>query len=161
MNTVYQWQGEDVSVSFGYVYQNENLDKPSYWYNFECNNTRELDGTYKPNTILHTNGKRVALLPAVQVSYKSEKPFLIANHYGIGVHKLINGGWPNYAHFSLNGEFVTDAAPYFEIRQFDIRGYETHEAARKAWQKKTYPNEFAKSEALRASMRTFMKNVVK
>ena len=32
---MYQWQGENVKVVFGYCTITENKEKPLYWYNYE------------------------------------------------------------------------------------------------------------------------------
>lgn len=132
----YQWQGQPVKVEFGYCYVNENIEKPLYWYNYEC--SREMD-------------KR-ALIGAVRITTEQGK-FCLSNHFGIAVHKLINGGWPGYAHFSLDGETFEEwpdrEKSMMEVRKFDLEGYEEHEAKRRTWQKKNYPEEFERSEALR------------
>ena len=157
MKNQYQWQGEPVEVRFGYVYQEENTEKPIFWYNFECNNKEELNGDFKHDHFVANNGNHFALIPAVEVTYGKEKSFLLANHYGIGVHKLINGGWPTYAHFSLSGQFKESAAPYFAIKQFDLLGYEEHESKRNNWQKANFPEEYSRLESLRDTIRNLRK----
>lgn len=145
----YQWQGEPVKVKFGYVVQQENSEKPMYWYNFECYNKQELDGSFKDDHFVKDNGKHFSLISAIQVESNAGYKFLLANHYGIGVAKLLKGGWPNHTHFSLDGEFTESKAPYFAFKVFDLDGYEKHESARRNWQRKTYPIEFDRMEQFR------------
>lgn len=147
-NNKYQWQGEPVTVKFGYVVQTENSEKPMYWYNFECYNKEELDGSFKDDHFVKDNGKHFCLIPAIEVS-TGKSVFILSNHYGIGVAKLLKGGWPNHAHFSLDGEFTESKAPYFAFKEFDLEGYENHESERRNWQKKTYPLEFERMEQFR------------
>ena len=149
-SNTYQWQGENVSARFGYVIQNENVEKPMCWYNFECYTSEQLDGRFKDNHFVRANGLHFALIPAIEVEAKNGYRFLLSNHYGIGVSKLLKGGWPNHAHFSLSGEFHEDNAPYYAIKEFDLDGYEAHESARRNWQKKNYPVEFERVEMLRS-----------
>jgi len=160
MKLAYQWRGEPCEVKFGYVIQSENKEKPLYWYNFECYNSKQLDDTFKPDHMVKDNGDHFALIPAVQIS-QGKSTFVLANHYGIGLSKLIKGGWPNHAHFSLDGEFKESNAEYDAIKEFDLDGYERHESARKDWQRKNYPKEFADMENLRNSMRNHIKNLAK
>lgn len=130
-----QWQGDPVKTKFGYCNVSENKEKNLWWYNFECNEDVILQG--------------VAAIPAIEVTYGNQK-FCIANHFGIGYHKLIHGGWPNYSHFSLPDDgFVEDHHSEFNIHKFDLEGYEQHEAERRKWQKQQFPEEFEKMERLR------------
>lgn len=129
----YQWQGEPVKVEFGTCVVEENKDKPMWWYNFECN---------------LTHPKGIAVIEAVRVIHETGS-FILANHCGIAVHKLLNGGWPNYAHFSLDGDFKASKSPVYKITEFDLFGYELHEAGRRKWQRENFPAEFERSEALR------------
>ncbi len=149
MKKKYQWQGEPVTVKFGYVLQQENKEKPMYWYNFECHTKEQINGDREIDHMVMNNGSHFSLIPAIKVTTGSDSEFLLANHFGIGVRKLLKGGWPNHAHFSLNGEFKESAAPYFKIASFDLDGYEKHESDRRSWQKKEYPEQFEKLEALR------------
>jgi hypothetical protein len=149
----YQWQGEPVEVQFGYVTQEENSEKPMYWYNFECYNREKLEGGFKPGRDVFANGKHFACIPALKVTSKNGYSFLLANHYGIGVNKLLKGGWPNMPHYSLDGEFSESILPYFRITKFDEDGYCNHESARKDWQKKEYPEEFERLERFRAGFK--------
>lgn len=151
MKGQYQWQGEPVKVRFGVVIQYENAEKPMYWYNFECNTREEINGEIKINHMVSNSGKHLALIPAVEVEMADGDKILLANHYGIAVHKLANGGWPNYGHFSLDGEFKEDNASYYAFKKFDLEGYEQHESNRRNWQKKNFPKEFERLELLRLS----------
>jgi|GEM_PF-3125348 hypothetical protein len=147
----YQWQGDPVSVRFGYVNQQENSEKPLYWYNFECYTKEEIDGSFKDDHFVKSNGNHFSLIPAIEVTTKQGNKFLIANHYGIGVSKLLKGGWPNHTHFSLNGTFEESGARYFAFKSFDLDAFERHESERRNWQKITYPIEFEKMEQFRNS----------
>jgi hypothetical protein len=160
MKNNYEWQGKPCDVLFGYVLQEENTEKPLYWYNFECHTKEKPDGSFKPERMCCANGKHFAVIPAVQVTQDGYS-FLLANHYGIGVHKLKNGGWPNYAHFSLNGKFEESSAPYFAFKKFDLEEYERHESERRKWQKKEYPVNFEKLELLRQAGKSLYKGITK
>lgn len=153
MKANYQWQGEPVSVRFGFVNQQENSEKPMYWYNFECYNKEEIDGSFKDDHFVKNNGKHFSLIPAIEVKSQDGYTFILANHYGIGISKLLKGGWPNHTHFSLDGDFNEDNAPYFAFKEFDLEGYEKHESERNKWQKKNYPAEFEKMQRLRNLIR--------
>lgn len=145
----YQWQGEPVKVRFGYVPQDENTEKPMYWYNFECYNKKELNGTFKEDHFVRDNGKHFAIIPAIEVESASGYKFTLANHFGIGISKLIKGGWPNHTHFSLSGEFKESRSEPYLLLSFDLDGYEKHEAARNSWFKREYPDEYKKLQALK------------
>lgn len=127
----YQWQGEAVKIKFGNCIIERNKEKPLYWYNYEC----------------HLQHGEKACIPVIQITTKDNQVFIIANHFGIGVHKLINGGWPNYTHFSLNGKFSTK--PQLKYAEFDLDNYSVYEAEREKWQKKTCPDEYNKMLQLR------------
>lgn len=148
MKFKYLWQGEPVSVKYGYVVQCENKEKVMFWYNFECNTKQPLNGYREPDHMVMDNGDHFSLIPAIEVTYQ-DQTFTLANHYGIGISKLLKGGWPNHAHFSLMGEFKESNEPWFKITSFDLEGYEKHESDRRNWQKKEYPEQFEKMEALR------------
>ncbi len=137
MKLNYQWQGEPVKYKFGNCIVRENREKPMWWYNFECLTNKVSIG--------------MECIPVIQVIPKSGRSFMIANHFGIGHHKLINGGWPNYAHFSVDGEFSD--WPELRYDEFDHEGYSEHEAARRKWQKEKYPEEFERMEALRKTIK--------
>lgn len=133
----YKWHGEPVKTRFGFYKIDENKAKPLYWYNFECAH----DVFYNPII------SQRAYVPCIEVSTSDGQVFYIANHFGIGVHKLLAGGWPSHSHFSLSGGiFEENWNDVFY--QFDLDGYEKHEAKRRKWQQKEFPDEFAKSERL-------------
>ncbi|MFA5934962.1 MAG: hypothetical protein WC827_03705 [Candidatus Paceibacterota bacterium] len=124
---MYQWQGEKVKVKFGFCTPSENIEKPLWWYNYEVNCLREA-------------------IPAIMIN----NDFVISNHFGIGVYKLMQGGWPNCTHFSLPKDlFMEDRAQCFRIVDFNLDEYSEHEAKRLKWQKENFPIEFEKMEALR------------
>lgn len=127
----YFWQGEPIKTDFGFVIVNEAVDKPLYWYNYEVLNN--------------------ITIPAIKCTAKDGYEFIIANHHGIGAHKLMNGGWPSHTHFSLPndakfegkeelGVFRVD----FYINKFDELAYSKHESDRNNWQRLRYPAEFQK-----------------
>lgn len=149
----YKWQGEPVKVLFGYVKQLANTDKPLYWYNFECINKENAYGEFIPDHMVTMKGENLALIPAVKVIH-SAGSFLLANHFGIGVNKLLKGGWPNMPHYSLDGEFKESSERHFKFVSFDEDGYCDHEAKRRSWQKKNYPIEFQKMEDFKAAFKT-------
>ena len=142
-NPAYKWQGEPVKVQFGIVFVRENEDKPIWWWNYECRGHDDGTGL-----------KTCALIEAVKVIHSGGE-FVIANHFGIGVSKLLKGGWPNHSHFSLpKEEFEAHGPTDLEVRlpfiiEFDEPGYANHESNRNNWQKKEYPEEYAKLEGLR------------
>jgi hypothetical protein len=133
--TDYKWQGEKVKVKFGYCRVEENHGKPLWWYNYEC----------------YPDGD--AIIPAVVVTDKMGYRFMIANHFGIGINKLLKGGWPDQTHFSFDGIFIVDGSfiehnhPMF--KEFDLDGFEEHEKKRREWQKLHYPEEYEQSEKLK------------
>jgi len=132
------WQGEEIKKWFGYCKVYTNKDKPLYWYNFECE-------------ISTIHG--MELIPAIKIEYDGVL-FCIANHFGIGYHKLINGGWPNYRHFSLPVEsFEESHKPAFNFHSFDLDAYSQHEAMREQWQKKNFPDEYEKFEKMRIQIK--------
>jgi len=125
----YQWQGKPVKVRFGGCLVKQIKDKPLWWWNYECDNP-----------------KGSAYIPTLEIETQDGEVFLISNHYGIGVHKLENGGWPNYVHFSVEGKFEeTDTLTW---DKFKLHFYEEHEAGRARWQKENYPEEYQKKRAL-------------
>jgi len=138
--SVYKWQGQPVEVEHGLCLVTVNEEKPLYWYNYEAS--------------MEIGGK---LIEAIKVKVKDSHSFCIANHFGIGVHKLLNGGWPNYQHFSLDIKLFDGCIPEsMAIKKFNLEGFEEYETNRRAWQKKEYPEDFEKSERLRKS---FYKNI--
>ena len=153
MKNKYQWQGTPCEVIFGYVLQHESIEKPLYWYNFECYNRQQPDDSFKEDRMVSANGLHYACIPAVKVT-QGQQSFLLANHCGIGFHKLINGGWPNYSHFSLNGKFEESNAPYFAFKKFNLEDYEHHESERNNWQRRTYAQEYAKLKEIRDNFKS-------
>lgn len=149
-NHNYQWQGVPVEVRFGTVRVEVEKDKPLYWYNFE---------------ILEMRTSRVT---ALEVTYQepgsdSKQVFCISNHFGVGVHKLEAGGWPNKQHFSLPKDFTEyTAEEWTEYEQiptsFDPLGFANHEFKRDEWQKKNYPEEYGNRQALIDSFRKSQQN---
>ena len=129
MKANYQWHGESVRVRFGNCIVKENKEKPLYWYNYEC----------------YPEGK--ACIPVIEVTTKGGQVFMISNHFGIGVYKLLKGGWPDTSHFSVEGEFSTK--PQLKITEFDPEGYAAYEAEREKWQAENYPEEYEKVSHLR------------
>ena len=145
----YQWHGQPVKVEFGYCRVTENKEKPLWWYNYEC-----LWDDYHQKE-RRSAGEKFAHVPAIKVHGEGQ-PFCIANHHGIGVHKLINCGWPSHKHFSLPVEGFASCSSLpkeenmlYSIRKFDLELFEKHEAGRRAWQKRNYPEDFAMMEELR------------
>lgn len=135
----YKWQGEPVKVEFGYGIVNTDEEKPLYWYNYEC----ETD----PSGISKTE------IPAVRVTYK-DQVFVIANHFGCGVHKLENGGWPNIGHMSLpDDSFKPCKDEWCYFPKYDRASFSEYEKERRLWQEQTYPEEYAKSEALKEAIK--------
>lgn len=132
MKQNYQWQREPVKVEFGLSTVRENKEKSLWWYNFECNESYP---------------KGVGVIAAIRIITKDDYSFVLANHSGIGVHKLINGGWPNYSHFDLPDTSFKKGG--FRITEFDELEYSRHEAERNKWQKENYPEEYKKIESLR------------
>lgn len=121
----YCWHGEPVEVVFGCSYVSENVDKPMYWYNYECRNSSVIGND---------------LIPAIKITLKDGQSWVIANHFGIGIYKLLQGGWPNCVHFSLDLDtFKEDKAKHFKLTEFDHDRYSEHEAARRKWQKANTP----------------------
>ena len=141
----YQWHGKEVGVRFGHYVTKPNTDKPLFWYNFECD-------------VMPTNAHDGSVhLDAIEVTYTEDggivQVFCIANHFGIGVHKLRNGGWPSHRHFSFSGgrfvEFDNGLAP----KRFDEKGFAAYEAWRDAWMRKADPSEYERMESLRKLIR--------
>ena len=131
----YYWQGESVKIKFILAQVAPDLKNPIYWFNYEC--------------ALSENS--TAKIPCVQVFYRDE-PFIIANHFGIGVHKMINGGWPNFPHHSIgdNEPFEPDENP---ILVFDKMGYKRHEESRDEWREKNYPAEYKRLSFLKSLLK--------
>jgi hypothetical protein len=134
LNTHYAWHGELVKVEFGHCHVKEQKEQTMWWYNYEC----RIGGN--------------AVVEALKVTHEG-KSFFIANHHGIGVHKLLNGGWPSHSHFGLpDGCFEpNEDLPHINSTVFDELAYSSHESARLNWQKENFPAEYEKMEALKAA----------
>lgn len=152
----YQWQGEKVKVTFGCCKVKENIEKPLYWYNYEClwddYHNKDKRGEFKG-----------AFIPAIKVKHEDYE-FVISNHFGVGVHKLINGGWPNYRHYSLpldgfigKDSLTIDEQIMYITREFDMASFQDHEDKRSKWQKIHYPNEFKLHQEKLQYAKTFLK----
>jgi hypothetical protein len=117
MKSRYKWKGTPVKVKFGYCVVSKNEEKPLCWYNYECS----LDDF------------NYSIIPAVKIL--GEEDFCISNHFGIGIHKLLNGGMDNYKHFLLPvGDFSENSKTCFcYFKELDLDGYSEHEAGREKW----------------------------
>ena len=155
----YFWQGEPVRIEFGVAYPEENKGKPLFWYNYECNWDFLQD---KPIYDTH----KFCMLPAIKIYYKDQKPFIISNHFGIGVNKLLKGGSPRHTHFSFadNVKFETideleswELKQSFKITKFDEEGFTNYEAKRNKWQKENFPEEYEAMEKIKNSFRNILK----
>lgn len=136
MKRDYQWHGEPVMVEFGLCTGGLVKDKPLWWTNYEC--------SFSP-------GKSGFAIEAVKVIYGKEE-FVISNQYGRGVHKLLNGGWPNLGHGSLPMDgFMKDDD--FAIYEYDEDAFQEYEAKREQWQKKNFPEDYKKIQSLKAMIK--------
>ena len=131
----YRWQGEPVKVEFGYCRTEYNKEKPLWWSNFEC----------YPDTM--------AAIEAIRITDKRGYSFMISNQFGIGVNKLLKGGWPDQRHYSLYGEFDKYRTPH--CKEFDEESFVIYEQMRRKWQKTFFPEEFKEMEALKNAMKRF------
>jgi hypothetical protein len=128
----YSWQGTKVHIDFGYCEVKHNDKNAIWWTNYECS--------------LQSDG--IAIIPAVRVNYNGNS-FVLSNHFGIAIHKLQNGGWPNMQHFSLSdAAFTCTNNSFYNIKQFNEFQFKVREKQRREWQRKTHPKEFAQMEAL-------------
>ncbi len=140
--TQLKWQGEPVKVESLYIKVWEYKEKPLWWFNYEVDKQRS-----------ENLGHDYAIIEALKVTYENQS-FYISNHFGVGIRKLRKGGWPNHSHFSFDGnfkEYSTNMTLHPTI-SFCLKDYENHEANRRAWQKKNFPEEFERSERLRKMM---------
>ena len=126
-----QWQGEDVSVRYGYCDVKTNVEKPMYWYNYHCRD----------------NG--CARLAAIEITTKDGMEFVIYNGHGIGWFKLFKGGWPNEGHASLDLDTFTESADY-RIEEYDQVAFRLEHGRSGAWFAEKYPEEEEKRKALLA-----------
>ena len=144
----YKWHGEPVDVEFGFCKIFRNDEKKMWWYNFECH-LADVDLTKKGEVC-----RGEADIPAIKVTPRKGDFFVLGNHFGIGIKKLVAGGWPDHQHFSLPC-FTFQADPEFRIEVFDQKSFDDHEKARREFQAKHAPAEFAKMEAMEKAMREF------
>lgn len=145
----YKWNGQPAAVEFGSCLVRTNEENPLWWYNFECYPSGKAHIPTLRITIEH--GSRVCFTSNTFIGKEKMYTFMISNHFGIGVHKLLNGGWIEYTEFSIEGSFSTNIAA--RITKFDLEGYEAHEAERAKWQQRNHPEEWAKKQALRYTIR--------
>lgn len=152
MENTLKWQGEPIIARFGFSIVKENKDKPMWWYNFECNVHQNSYDEYIPSYGM----MGIAAIPAIEVT-QHEQTFVIANHFGIGWHKLINGGSPTYSHFSItDGKFSQDNGKEWVFKEFDEEGFVKHESERSKWQKENFPEEWQNVQALKSAMRSHL-----
>lgn len=134
-----KWQGKEVKVENAWLKVYENKEHPLWWSNFEvdiCNSNLTMAANY-------------AIIEALKITYE-DSIFYISNHLGIGIRKLRKGGWPNHQHFSFHNIQECEVKHGRSITtSFCLKEYEKHESARRKWQQKNFPHEFAKSERLR------------
>lgn len=143
----FQWQGEPVTVEFGFSIIQENTDRPLYWYNYEC--------------FLNGDMGRTAV-ESIRITCGNGEQFVIANHFNIGVNKLLNGGWPNHKHSSLPDDgFYPDLDDLIKPEDliFNEEEYAEHEAARDKYFEQNYPEDFARLEALKKEGMKLYKNI--
>ena len=134
----YQWQGTFVRVEFGYSEIYPNKEKPLWWSNYECS--------------LVDDG--VAIIPSVRVHY-NKTSFVLANHFGIAIHKLENGGWPNMQHFGLQDDnFTATDKSFYNITRFNQAAYKHREQQRSKWMQINYPQQFEQMQALQKMIRS-------
>lgn len=150
-NDKYQWHGKPVRVEFGYSRVEEDKEKPLYWYNYHCHINDEYHG------VINRSSMRLksAHIPAIRITDHTGYSFAIGNMLGIGVHKVLNGGWPNIGHYSLpDSGFVSestltnDAIKVYVFKKFELEEYEAYSIRREAWFKSEYPEEYKKKMAL-------------
>ena len=131
----YFWQGEPVKITFGLCKVKRNFEKPLYWYNYECMSLGKFE---------------YALIEAILIETNDGDKFCIANHFGIGAHKLKNGGWPNFRHFSIDVDdfFEFQSMEFPAIRELKEKDFSEHEKNRSKWFEKNYPEEWSKKQEL-------------
>ena len=133
----YKWQGEVVQITFGYSEVNYNEKRALWWSNYECSKQQD----------------KIAIIPSVRVMYR-DKSFVIANHFGVAVQKLTQGGWPQYTHFSLSdAPFTSTQNSVYNIKKFDEKKYAVHEQARSKWQQKNFPQQYNQMQQLVAKIK--------
>lgn len=128
---MYRWQGQPVSVKFGFVKAVPVEETPLHWMNYYA-----------------LNGAGPQKIPAVEVRLLKQK-FMIANFYGMGERKLVAGGWPNRPHRSIPDKCeFTQVERAFRpiIEPGKMRWMEAKETA---WFSLKYPKEMERIEALK------------
>jgi len=137
----YKWQGEPVDVEFGNFHAKPDPTKPLMWFNFEC----ETD----PNRF-SSDGS--CAIPALRFTYGGQV-HIIANHYGIGCHKLRHGGWPSHQHFSFgDGRFIA-GKDFLHAKGLREKEFAAHEAERERWMRKADPVAYKRIQSLREAIR--------
>lgn len=137
----YNWQGEPVQVEFGHFHAKPDETRPLAWYNFEC----ETDPAR-----YSTDGS--CAIDAIRFTYR-DQVIIIANHFGIGEHKLRHGGWPSHRHFSFGAGKFVPLGFKFEYGRLNELEFSEHEAKREAWMRRTDPKEFERIQLLRQASR--------
>lgn len=140
----YKWQGDPVEVEFGNFHALPS-DRRLMWYNFEIES--------EPN--MSKDGSLA--IPALRFTYNGEE-HIIANHFGIGVHKLKHGGWPSHQHFSFGkGRFIA-GDDYLHCKRLREKEFAQHEAKRESWMRGTDPDGYARIQELREAARKLRAN---
>lgn len=138
----FQWNGLLIQQArFGYVIQEANIEKPMYWYNWEVEKQKAL-------------GIEPCMIPAIEVTASSGKPFTIANIGGIGIYKLEAGGMWTHPHLSLDGEFFEDEA--FAVYEFSQDDYMIYQKGLENYQREKHPQEFERLQALKKVARPLL-----
>lgn len=132
----YKWQGEFVEVEFGHFHALPDTDRPLAWYNFEIEREPNMskDGSLS--------------MPAIRFKYDGHE-HIIANHFGIGAHKLRKGGWPNIQHFSFGKGSFYPGDDFFTCKALHEKEFAEHEAERERWMRRTDPAGYARIVELR------------
>ncbi len=140
----YQWQGQNVTVKHGYA-SIKKSEAPLMWWNYE---------------VSLSSISKTAIVPAIQVTVpawqdEQEQVFIIANHHGVGEHKIKSGGHPNFAHYDVPDNAYFEEGIIGKIKKFSLDKYLQHEENRRQWQLKTHPKDMAKFAKLHNSIRGF------
>jgi hypothetical protein len=123
----YQWYGKQVTIEFGVCEVKENKQKPLHWYNYEC-------------SLNNPPGK--ALISAIKVTTETTRAFVLGNQHGIAINKLLNGGWPDYPHYSL--PLKSFKSGEVGLTYFDIDEYKNYIDQRDNWKMETHPKGYKK-----------------
>lgn len=135
-----KWHGEPVLIEYGTCIVKRNTEKPLWWYNYEVAMSRDAS--------------EQACIEAIRILPNYGPPFAIANHFGIGEHKLDHGGWPTHVHHSLPVETFKKSSTPIIHGKLNEPEYAAHEAARDAWMKREHPEEYNKLDGLRRLIRS-------